>query len=83
MGERMNNLDEEVSVEHVSIILEDLNMLNTSINQMYESSIPWTVENFGCTREQITQWKIDALVKKKKIEREQKKQAEEEKITNL
>ena len=32
MGERMKNLDEEVSVEHVSIILEDLGMLNTSIN---------------------------------------------------
>ena len=52
---RMQSIDRENSVEHVSIILEDLNLLSSSINQMYESSIPWTLANFGCTRETLNQ----------------------------
>ena len=43
MGVRMNNLESEDSVEHVSIILEDLALLNASISQMYENNIPWTI----------------------------------------
>ena len=79
MGIRMLAIDTENSVEHVSIILEDLNLLSTSINAMYESSIPWTPEHFGCTRESLNQWKIEALTKKKKIEKDLKKMAEDEK----
>ena len=79
MDLRMQSIDTENSVEHVSIILEDLNLLSSSINTMYESSIPWTAANFGCTRESLNQWRIDALMKKKKIEKDLKKQAEDEK----
>jgi hypothetical protein len=76
---RMQSIDRENSAEHLSIILEDLNLLISSIHKMYESSIPWTLANFGCTSETLNQWRIDALVKKKKIEKELKKQAEDEK----
>ena len=79
MNLRMQSIDTENSVEHVSIILEDLNLLSSSINTMYESSIPWTPATFGCTRESLNQWRIDALMKKKKIEKDLKKQAEDEK----
>jgi hypothetical protein len=76
---RLDSMEEGETPEEVSIILEDLNLLSSSINSMYESAIPWTIENFGCTRETLNQWRIDTLIRKKKVEKHQKKIAEDEK----
>ena len=43
---RLESIEEDETPEEVSIILEDLNLLSSSINSMYESAIPWTTENF-------------------------------------
>jgi hypothetical protein len=76
---RLESIEEDEIPEEVSIILEDLNLLFSSINSMYESAIPWTTENFGCSRETLNQWRIDTLIRKKKVEKHQKKVAEDEK----
>ena len=76
---RLESIQKDETPEEVSIILEDLNLLSSSINSMYESAIPWTIENFGCSRETLNQWRIDTLIRKKKVEKHQKKIAEDEK----
>jgi hypothetical protein len=76
---RLESIEEDETPEEVSIILEDLNLISSSINSMYESAIPWTTENFGCSRETLNQWRINTLCIKKKVEKHKKKVAEDEK----
>ena len=82
MQNRMDVISDEESLERVLIILEDLVLLGSSINVMNEASIPWTEPNFGCTREVLNDWRIIALKKKKSLEKEIKRLAEEEKSKN-
>ena len=81
MRERIAKLDgeEPMSTVETQILLDDLVMLTTSINAMYELSVEWNVENFGVTRESLGDWRRQALVYKKTAEKKQKKLQEDEK----
>ena len=84
MKGRIAALDSDVAMgaEETQILLDDLTMLTTSINSMYEMSVEWTEANFGVTRERLGEWRMRALVFKKTVEKKQKKLQEDDKAKN-